>query len=345
MFKTILAIESSCDETAASVIKLGENTELFEYKILSSVIDSQISLHSQYGGVFPEMAARVHVQKIKPVVVAAVEQAGVKIEGVDAIAVTSGPGLIASLIVGVEFAKGLSMSSNKPLIQINHMEGHLYSFWKSAEKPLFPILSLVVSGGHTLLVLVSDFDKYRVIGSTLDDAAGEAFDKTARMLDLPYPGGPALSKLASLSKGDAHEFPRPLLNSKDFNFSFSGLKTSVLYYVQKQTHLGEDLKADIACGIENAIVDVLVKKTMKAAKEFGAKTITLSGGVAANKKLQIELSNTTEKEGMAFLKAQPELCTDNAAMIGLCAGLKTFYGTIGISNLHEVKANASWEII
>lgn len=344
MSKLILAIESSCDETAASVMRFDEESSVFEYEFLSSVIDSQIDLHAAYGGVFPDLAARVHVQKIRPIVDEAVRKSGVTLSEVDYIAVTSGPGLIASLLVGVEFAKGLALGTGKPLLKINHMDGHLYSFWESGETPAFPAVSLVVSGGHTLLILLEEFGKYRVLGSTLDDAAGEAFDKTARMLGLPYPGGPALSKLAQTSTGLVPEFPRPMLKNDNFSFSFSGLKTSVLYHLKKRAELSETEKADVAKGVEDAIVSVLTAKTVKAALECNARTITLSGGVAANSMLRETLAKKCQELGLTLLIAPRGLCTDNAQMIALAAGLQVYHKQINPSPLGEVRADAGWEI-
>ncbi|MDE2312269.1 MAG: tRNA (adenosine(37)-N6)-threonylcarbamoyltransferase complex transferase subunit TsaD [Patescibacteria group bacterium] len=328
-FHTILAIETSCDETATSVLAVSFGRDFPKTTTLSSVVKSQIKLHSKFGGVVPEVAARAHVKNILPVTEQALAEAKIKLADVDYVAVTAGPGLIPSLLVGVEFAKALAFALNKPIIPVNHMLGHLYSPFArlpatSYQLPahLFPMVSLIVSGGHTILALMTDSKHYRVLGETVDDAAGEAFDKVAKLLRLPYPGGPQVSKLAAKAKQPVN-FPRPMINSKNYNFSFSGLKTAVLYYVQNNpaTAKSSQLKANICAGFQNAAVDVLVTKTMRAAKEFKAKSISLSGGVAANQKLREALQATSYKLQAKFFVPPMNLCTDNAEMIGLAAAL------------------------
>lgn len=326
--KNILAIETSCDETAAAVLAVANG----KIATLSSVVKSQIAIHKKFGGVVPEAAARAHIKNIRPVVEKALADAKIKIENLDYIAVTRGPGLIPSLIVGVEFAKALSLAAGIPVIPVNHMTGHLYSpFGKIQDTgdkipdTLFPMISLIVSGGHTILVLMENLKKYRVLGETVDDAAGEAFDKVAKLLRLPYPGGPEVSKLAIAAKQPV-DFPRPMINDKTYNFSFSGLKTAVLYYLRDNPLTAKNyrLKADVCAGFQNAVVDVLTAKTARAVKEFGAKSISLSGGVAANSALQEALNLKSEILNLKLFVPPFNLCTDNAEMIGLAAA----YGLI-----------------
>jgi len=299
---TILAIETSCDETAASVLSVDLSSVVWpKIKTLSSVVKSQIALHSKMGGVVPEAAARAHIKNIRPVVEKALSIVKGQLSKADYIAVTAGPGLMPSLLVGVEFAKGLSLALNKPIIPVNHMAGHLYSPFggvstknqiprtKETIRNLFPNISLIVSGGHTMIVVMENEKKYKVIGQTVDDAAGEAFDKVAKLLKLPYPGGPEVSKLAEKGNPNAIAFPRPMLNHKNYNFSFSGLKTSVLYYLQSQKAISYQLKADVCASFQAAVVDVLVQKTMRAVKEYKAKSVSLSGGVSANRSLREQL--------------------------------------------------------
>jgi N6-L-threonylcarbamoyladenine synthase len=313
----ILAIETSCDETAAAVLEVGND----EIKTLSSVVKSQIKLHAKMGGVVPEVAARAHVKNILPVTKKALTDSKINLADIDYIAVTQGPGLIPSLIVGVEFAKALSLATNKPIIPVNHMLGHLYSPLKdNLQKNIFPMISLIVSGGHTMLVLMKNIKDYKVLGETVDDAAGEAFDKVAKLLKLPYPGGPEVSKLALKGNPD-FIFPRPMINNKNYNFSFSGLKTAVLYHEQSLKPKSYNLKAkqNICKAFQDAAVDVLVTKTMRAVKEFGAKSISLSGGVAANQALRSELNLQSKILNLKFFVPALGLCTDNAEMIGLAA--------------------------
>jgi N6-L-threonylcarbamoyladenine synthase len=318
----ILAIETSCDETAAAVLEVSDDNT----KTLSSIIKSQIKLHSKMGGVVPEVAARAHVKNILPVVEKALSTAHCTLSTISYIAVTQGPGLIPSLIVGVEFAKALSMATGKPIIPVNHMLGHLYSPFASLQansynlQALFPMVSLIVSGGHTMLVLMKNIKNYKVLGQTVDDAAGEAFDKVAKLLKLPYPGGPEVSKLAE--KGTPNfVFPRPMIAAKNYNFSFSGLKTAVLYYMQSLQPNSYNLQAkkDICKAFQDAAVDVLVTKTLRAAKEFKAKSISLSGGVSANKFLREQLASECKKLDLKFFVPEVGLRTDNAEMIALAA--------------------------
>jgi len=330
----ILALETSCDETAAAVLNIRDGKDWPQITTLASVVKSQIKLHSKFGGVVPEVAARAHVKNILPVVQKALLTAHCSLLTIDYLAVTAGPGLVPSLIVGVEFAKGLAFAGKKPIIPVNHMLGHLYSpFGRLYPKryplspSLFPIISLIVSGGHTMLVLVKNIKEYKIIGQTVDDAAGEAFDKVAKLLSLPYPGGPEVSKLATKSKNPV-QFPRPMINSKNYNFSFSGLKTAVLYYVKDKGLKIKDsaLKADICAGFQNAAVDVLVTKTLRAVKQYSAKSVSLSGGVAANQKLRQKLIVNCKSLNVKFMAPPINLCTDNAEMIGLAAAFMLHNG-------------------
>jgi N6-L-threonylcarbamoyladenine synthase len=325
----ILAIETSCDETAAAVLEVKNGNKLPDITTLSSVVKSQMKLHSKMGGVVPEAAARAHVKYIRPVVDQSLVTSHSSLADIDYLAVTAGPGLLPSLMVGVEFAKSLSYALNVPIIPVNHMMGHLYSPFGSLHvtpytlhKNIFPMVSLIVSGGHTMLVLMKNSKEYKVLGQTVDDAAGEAFDKVAKMLKLPYPGGPEVSKLAMEGNPNAIEFPRPMINTKDYNFSFSGLKTSVLYKLQsdKLQVTSYRFKADVCASFQQAVVDVLVAKTMRAVKEFNAKSVSLSGGVAANRALRDTLNATCQMSNVLFLVPPINLCTDNAEMIGLAAG-------------------------
>jgi N6-L-threonylcarbamoyladenine synthase len=301
----ILGIETSCDETAAAIVENGN-------KILSNVVASQVAIHAQYGGVFPEIASREHVLKVVPVIHTAMQQARVHWNDLAAIAVTYGPGLAGSLLVGVNTAKALAFAHDLPLIGVNHLEGHLYSNWlDTSEEKEFPLIVLIVSGGHTELVLMRDHGDYALLGHTLDDAAGEAFDKVARLLGLGYPGGPAIQRAAEQGNPQAFKLPRAWLRGT-YDFSFSGLKTAVLHLVQSFDNPKLLPVADIAASFQYAVADVLVEKTCQAAKEFHAKHILLAGGVAANSQLrQMMLARAPVPVAIPPIK----LCLDNAAMI------------------------------
>ncbi|PID85146.1 MAG: tRNA (adenosine(37)-N6)-threonylcarbamoyltransferase complex transferase subunit TsaD [Chloroflexi bacterium] len=305
----ILAIETSCDETSAAVIENGTT-------ILSNVIASQVDIHAQYGGVFPEVASRYHIEVIYQVVTQAMNEAHLGFDDLDCIAVTKGPGLVGSLLVGVNMAKGLALARKKPLLGINHIEGHIYSLWLSQQAAdiKFPILSLVVSGGHTDLYLMTDHGRYQYLGGTLDDAAGEAFDKVGRVLGLPYPGGPAIDKAAKEGNPHAVQFPRAVMDD-GYNFSFSGLKTAVLRQTQK--YKGRELPVnDLAASFQAAVVDALVTKTERAATAYGVTAVHLAGGVSANSALRAAMRARLE---IPVWYPPPILCTDNAAMIGAAA--------------------------
>lgn len=401
---TILAIESSCDETAASVLEVTTSTNeaiehfqqtkrsnIFNINVHSNIISSQIKLHAKYGGVYPELASREHIKNIIPVLnqalclnsknqiskrlnhsttltSAAIQQ----LKDIDYIAVTSGPGLIGSLLVGVNSAETLAYTFNKPLVPINHLEGHIYSnfirdnnFNKQSNQtistskaiehlPEFPILALIVSGGHTSLVYIKNHLNYKIIGETIDDAAGEAYDKVAAMLELPYPGGPVIDRIASqfqqsqqASKGQFNNFnvlfPRPMLNSKNFDFSFSGLKTSVLYYLKKQKKpYSKKLIKQICYEFQEAVTDVLVTKTFKAAEKYQVKSIVLGGGVAANSRLRNKFSQKliANNEKLQLFLPEKSFCTDNATAIGVAAAYH-----IALSNnkfeWYDINANSN----
>lgn len=309
----ILAIESSCDETAASVIENGRT-------VLSNIISSQIEIHKEFGGVVPEVASRKHIENINDVVEEALTKANVTPEQIDAIAVTYGPGLVGALLVGVNFAKGLSYAWNKPLIGVNHIEGHISANFIEDKELEPPFVCLVASGGHTHLVYIKDYGKYEILGKTRDDAAGEAFDKIARAIGLGYPGGPLIDKTAQQGNKDAIKFPRVVIDDDTLDFSFSGLKSAVLNYIHNSEQKNEKIVVeDVAASFQQAVVEVLVMKTIKAAGLKNCSTIALAGGVASNSSLRNMLEEECFKNNYKFTKPSPILCTDNAAMIG-CAG-------------------------
>ncbi len=322
----LLAIESSCDETSASVVVDGE--------VRSNVVASQIRLHAEYGGVVPELATREHMKNLLPVCREALEQAGIDAGRIDAIAATQGPGLPAALMVGFKAAQAAAFVLRKPLIGVHHHEAHLYSPWITGDPPraefdsFEPNVSLIVSGGHTMLVKVEGELRHRILGATVDDAAGECFDKTAKLIGLPYPGGPEMDKLAAEGNPKAHRFPRPMLRDANDDFSFSGLKTSVRYHLRDNPEILEDGQRlrDLCASVQAAIVEVLVKKTVRAALREGVRCITASGGVTCNRGLRGALADSCGKNGLQLRLADPKLCTDNAAMIGVLATRKLAAG-------------------
>lgn len=313
----ILGIETSCDETAISLVNVNKQGIDVERNIVSS----QVDIHAKYGGIVPEVAARMHVEVMIPLLQEAMGRK-FKAEDIDAIAVTRGPGLITSLLVGIETAKTLSYVWNKPIIPVNHLEGHLYSSWLDSDelkvdrKDIFPAIVLLVSGGHTELILMKEYGKYKKIGSTRDDAAGEAFDKVAKLLKLGYPGGPVISERAAEGNPREVELPRPMLKSKSFDFSFSGLKTAVRYHVKDKKLRERDVN-NIAASFQWAVVDVLTQKTMRAVEQHKAKSIIIGGGVAANKKLRKEILIAADRAGVEFFCPKMKYAGDNAAMIAL----------------------------
>ena len=314
----ILAIESSCDETSAAVIKDG-------LEILSNVVSSQNEFHKKYGGIVPEIASRKHIEAISPVIKEAMERSHLDFKDIDAVAVTFGPGLPGSLLVGLSAAKAISYTIKKPLIGVNHLEGHIYANFISSPSPsgrgkgdgLFPFICLIVSCGHTQIVLVKDHCEYETLGRTRDDAAGEAYDKVARVLGLGYPGGPIIDQLAKDGNPNAIDFKRPMIEEEyKYDFSFSGIKTAVVYYLKKNPL---PPIADICASFQRSVVSTLVDKTIRAAKDHGVKTVALAGGVSANRELRETMKSECEKNGFDCIIPKLEFCTDNAAMIGSAA--------------------------
>jgi N6-L-threonylcarbamoyladenine synthase len=338
----LLAVETSCDETSVAVVQDG--------RILANVVSSQVKLHSEYGGIVPELAAREHLRNLLPVARAALEAARVTPAELDAVAATQGPGLPNALLIGFQTGQALAFVLQKPFVGIHHHEAHLYSPWITGTPPaadftaLRPAVALVVSGGHTILVHVEDELRHRVLGSTLDDAAGECFDKVAKLMGLPYPGGPEIDRLAEQGNPRAFAFPRPMLNEPNDDFSFSGLKTAVRYFLQKRPALLEDGRQlrDLCASVQAAITDVLVIKTVRAAQRLGVRCVTASGGVTCNRALRKELAAACAREGLALRLAEQALCTDNAAMIGVLAERKLQVGVPPTSLDAEILP--SWEL-
>ncbi len=313
----LLAIESSCDETAAAVLQDGIN-------LLSSVVDSQIQVHSPYGGVVPELASRRHIETIQPVVEQALKQASVRLDQLDAIAVTQGPGLVGSLLIGMSFAKAIAYVENLPCIGVDHMAGHLLSVFLGNNHPSFPYIALVASGGHSSLFLAEDPLSYKLIGQTRDDAAGEAFDKVSKLLGLGYPGGPIIAEKAEKGSPEAISFPRAWLENDSLDFSFSGLKTAVVNYVNKANQKEEELHIpDICASFQEAVADVLVEKAITAAQKSSVSQIVLAGGVGANQRLREHLTSRGKDEDIEVFLPPKHFCTDNAAMIAI-AGYHLF---------------------
>lgn len=307
---TVLAIESSCDETAAAVVVNGR-------EVLSNIISSQIDIHKLYGGVVPEIASRKHIERINQVIEEALAEADRKLDSIDVVCVTYGPGLVGALLVGVGAAKALSYAAGKPLVGVHHIEGHISANYIANPELDPPFLCLVASGGHSHLVIVLDYGEYEILGRTRDDAAGEAFDKVARAIGLGYPGGPKIDQLSREGNPDAIEFPRASIDGAPYDFSFSGVKSAVLNYINGRKMKGEEYsKADIAASFQKAVVEVLVEHTMLAAEDHGISKIAIAGGVACNKALRAGMENACKKNKYSFYMPTPVLCTDNAAMIG-----------------------------
>lgn len=329
----ILAIETSCDETAAAVVRNGR-------EVLSNIISSQIDLHTLYGGVVPEIASRKHIEKINQVAGEALREAGRKLSDMDAIAVTYGPGLVGALLVGVSAAKAISFASGIPLIGVHHIEGHISANYIENKELAPPFVCLVVSGGHSHLVVVRDYGEYEILGRTRDDAAGEAFDKVARAIGLGYPGGPKIDKVSKEGNPEAISFPRAKVGDSDYDFSFSGLKSAVLNYLNSCEMKGIAIcQADVAASFQKAVVDVLVEHSIHAIAETGMKKFAIAGGVASNSALRSALEKECQKQGIAFYHPSPILCTDNAAMIGAAAyyefqrGVRHGYDLNAVPNL------------
>ena len=331
----VLGIESSCDETAVAIYELGKG-------IVAESVASQIETHAKFGGVVPEVASREHLKVLPALTQQVLDDAGYDWSDVDGISVTAGPGLMGALLVGVTYARSAGLVNNIPVLPIHHMEGHLFAPGLSDEGlPDFPFMSLLVSGGHTLLIRVDGLGQYKVIGQTIDDAAGECVDKAARVLGLPYPGGPEIARLAKQGDTSVFKLPRPMLNKPNFNFSFSGLKTAVMYAAKGCEHFDAQAKADLAAATEIAIADVLVKKSMRACKAEGINTLVIAGGVAANQTLRMMLDEVSRAQGINVFVPDLEYCTDNAAMIAYAGALR-FQQNDKITN--DWDANPRWKL-
>lgn len=326
--KYILAIESSCDETSAAVVVNGR-------EVLSNVIASQIDTHKKFGGVVPEVASRMHIEVVSGVVEEALKEAGVTLDDIDAIGVTYGPGLVGALLVGLQFAKGLAFSTKKPLVGVNHIEGHICANYIQHKDLKPPFVSLVVSGGHTFIVHVKDYGVYEVIGQTRDDAAGEAYDKVARALGLGYPGGPKIDKLSKEGNPNAIAFPKANFHDNTLDFSFSGVKSAVLNYLNKAKMQNVEVnKADVAASFQKAVIEVLKDNVMETCRCKNINKIAIAGGVASNSALRETITNAASKKGIEVLFPAPVLCTDNAAMIGSAAYFNLINGKVSDLNLN-----------
>jgi len=326
----ILAIESSCDETSAAVVRNGR-------EVLSNIIASQIDIHTKFGGVVPEVASRKHIEVISNVVQEALDEANMTLEDIDAVAVTYGPGLVGALLVGVQYAKSLAYSIDKPLIAVNHIEGHISANFIEHKDLQPPFICLVVSGGHTFIVHMKDYGEFEVIGQTRDDAAGEAYDKIARAIGLGYPGGPKIDKLAKEGNAEAIKFPRANFHDDSLDFSFSGVKSAVLNYLNKAEMTKQEInKADVAASFQKAVVDVLVDNVMKTCQKKKVDKVAIAGGVASNSALREHMIKEGEKKGIKVLFPSPILCTDNAAMIGSAAYFEFLQGRTAPLNLNAV---------
>src|SRR3989344_4807627 len=341
----ILSIETSCDETAISIVKAKcSSIDKLSFAILANKVSSQIDIHQKYGGVYPMLAKREHLKNLPIILKEVFKETNYSEDNppIDLIAITYGPGLEPALWTGINFAKKLSEKWNKPLSPINHMEGHIFSALVNQNKEKFlisnfqfPIMALLISGGHTELVLMKNWFKYKIIGQTRDDAVGEAFDKVARLLGLPYPGGPEISKLAEKGKENSEiKLPRPMINSNDYDFSFAGLKTAVLYKVKKIPRLTNKTKIEIAKEFQEAVIDVLIRKTIRAVKEYKIKTVILGGGVSANKQIQEAFKKTCQKNNIQLFFPTIEMTTDNALMIAIAGYLRSIKNkTLNIKDL------------
>ena len=349
----ILGFESSCDETGVALV---DASGAGVPRLLGHALHSQIEMHKAYGGVVPELASRDHIRRVLPLTDAVLAEAGVPLSALDAVAYTRGPGLAGALLVGSGAACAMAMALGKPAIGVHHLEGHLLSPFLSADPPEFPFVALLVSGGHTQLMRVDGVGCYHLLGETIDDAAGEAFDKSAKLLGLGYPGGPALAKLAQQGDANAYKLPRPLLHSGDLDFSFAGLKTAVLTQVKRLAHASMDgpattfladplspqQKADVAASVQAAIVEVLVKKSLSALKLTGLKRLVVAGGVGANLQLRAQLNAAAQRTGLRVHYPELHLCTDNGAMIALAAGLRAQAGLAFTDALGSVPSVADY---
>ncbi|MBT6691655.1 tRNA (adenosine(37)-N6)-threonylcarbamoyltransferase complex transferase subunit TsaD [Candidatus Parcubacteria bacterium] len=343
----VLAIESSCDETAIALLK-GDKGSL---QLEKNQIYSQIDIHKKYGGVVPEVAARKHLETIIPLIDNTLGKN--KLKGIDYITVTSGPGLVSALLLGIATAKALAYASDLPLLPVNHMEGHVYSNWLSNSELVknsqqyFPALVLIVSGGHTELVLMKDHGEYQLIGQTIDDAVGEAFDKVAKLLSLGYPGGPIVGKLAEQGNNQAYKLPRPMLDKPNYNFSLSGLKTAVLYTLEKKKDINKQDVADMCASFQQAVVDILISKTTKAAQEYKVSSIMVAGGVAANTALRQALTATAKSMQLPFFSPDIKHSGDNAAMVAAAAYYRLSKSTKGLlkgRDIFELQPKSNWQL-
>jgi N6-L-threonylcarbamoyladenine synthase len=324
----VLGIETSCDETGVALFELLGSEGAWHRGLLAQALHSQVRMHAEYGGVVPELASRDHIRRLLPVTRQVLTAAGRRVDELDGIAYTQGPGLAGALLVGASVASGLAYALDIPVVGIHHLEGHLLSPLLSENPPGFPFVALLVSGGHTQLMRVAEVGRYELLGETVDDAAGEAFDKTAQLLGLGYPGGPAVSRLAQRGKRDRFKLPRPMLSSGDLNFSFSGLKTAVLTMTRQQTP-DEQSRADVALAFQEAIVEVLTAKSLAALEQTGLDTLVVAGGVGANKQLRDQLSAVADAEGYRVYYPEASLCTDNGAMIAFAGALRLVHGQPG----------------
>lgn len=341
----VLGFESSCDETGVALVELPPAGQPGMPKLLAQALHSQIAMHQAYGGVVPELASRDHIRRVLPLSREVLAQAQLGLQDVDVIAYTEGPGLAGALLVGAGVAVSLAAALGKPAVGVHHLEGHLLSPFLSADPPEFPFVALLVSGGHTQLMRVDEVGQYEILGETIDDAAGEAFDKSAKLLGLPYPGGPHLSKLAEQGRADAFELPRPLLHSGKPDFSFAGLKTAVLTQVKKLGDApSEQQRADLAASTQAAIVEVLVKKSLLALKSTGLKRLVVAGGVGANALLRTELNTACMKRGVRVHYPELSLCTDNGAMIAMAAAMRLQRGTARLREDGGFGVRPRWDL-
>ena len=337
----VLGFESSCDETGVALVDASGKAVP---QLLSHALYSQIDMHQAYGGVVPELASRDHIRRVLPLTHEVMKEAGIALAQVDVVAYTRGPGLAGALLVGAGVACSMAAALGKPVMGVHHLEGHLLSPFLSADPPEFPFVALLVSGGHTQLMRVNRVGSYEILGETIDDAAGEAFDKSAKLMGLPYPGGPHLSKLAQQGDAAAFKLPRPLLHSGNLDFSFAGLKTAVLTQAKKLGDELENRKADLAASTEAAIVDVLVKKSMSAMTQTGLKRLVVAGGVGANSLLRKQLNDECSKRGIRVHYPQLHLCTDNGAMIALAAGMRLQAGVEIVNTAYAFDVMPRWPL-
>jgi len=342
----VLGVESSCDETGVALVECGDTGTP---RLLAHALHSQIEMHQAYGGVVPELASRDHIRRVVPLLRAVMAEAQLTLQDIDVIGFTRGPGLAGALLVGAGFANALALSLGKPTLGVHHLEGHLLSPFLSADPPEFPFVALLVSGGHTQLMRVDGVGRYELLGETIDDAAGEAFDKSAKMLGLGYPGGPALAKLAEQGRPDAYDLPRPLLRKDNLDFSFAGLKTAVWTQIRKlggsdDEPLPQSQCADVAASTQAAIVEVLVKKSLLALKTTGLKRLVVAGGVGANRELRAQLNAAGAKRGIRVHYPELHLCTDNGAMIALAAAMRLQSGLAQAGHDYAFDVKPRWDL-